>query len=97
MQHAIDTTEMFLRSFAGRIDMLGNRHIEFDDFDRLIEFSRGALGDREPTSRTGEDDLRAFALGQLGNSEGEGSVSQDACNHEILAGEDSRGRHRPRR
>ena len=71
--------------------------IQFEHRRLGRQLAGGALGEGQPTTGTGEDDLRPFLLGQLGHTEGDGCVGEDAGDHDVLAVEETHPAERTRR
>lgn len=90
VQHAIDSTKVLLGCSARRGDMIRIGHIELSDRRGRGEFPGGALGDGESASGAGEHHGGTLLLCQLGDSECQRRVGEDARDYQPLS---SKNRH----
>jgi len=94
VKYAVDMAKRFTDLLANRIDMLCDRHIELEDRRNGVEFAGGALGERDRSASTGQDDLSAFGDRQFGHTERQRGIGENTGDNELFSVEDSHGTDR---
>ena len=93
MEHAVDPVPDAGHGVAHRGHVRGIGHVQLEDRRRRGELAGGPLGERQPPAGPGEHDLGALGLGQLGHTERERRVGEDARDDDVLALEKTHAQH----
>ena len=94
VQHAVDAAPLRGQRLAHRHAVFGHGDVELEHVDVVAELPGGALREVERPPGTGEHDVGALRLRQLGHAEGQRGVGEHAGDHDLLTVEQTHARDR---